>query len=127
MGLEEGIRKRGFRKWYERELIQSHAHLVLTFICAIGLMASFELHDRRAPWSEQLFNAGAVLLLAAVGAWALRRYLYLLSHAETIANQAVCPKCQTYARLKLVPHQHNNHERVQVRCNKCEHEWSILE
>ena len=42
MKLAEGIRKHGFRKWYERELLQSHAHLVLTFLCAIGLFAAFE-------------------------------------------------------------------------------------
>lgn len=126
MGLEEGIRKRGFRKWYERELIQSHAHLVLTFVCAVGLMASFELHDRAAPWAEQLWNGSAIVLLSLVGLWSLRRYLYLLQHAEAVAHQAVCPECQTYARFKLVPHQHTR-EQVQVRCGKCEHEWGIFE
>jgi hypothetical protein len=29
MKLAEGIRKHGFRKWYERELLQSHAHMLL--------------------------------------------------------------------------------------------------
>ena len=99
MGLEEGIRKRGFRKWYERELVQSHAHLVLTFVCAVGLMASFELHDRLAPWSVQLWNAGAIVLLALVGLWSLRRYLYLLMHAEEMANQANCGQCKAYGLL----------------------------
>ena len=37
MKLADGIRKHGFRKWYERELLQSHAHLVLTFLCAMGI------------------------------------------------------------------------------------------
>jgi hypothetical protein len=36
MKLAEGIRRHGFRKWYERELLQSHAHLVLCFLCVIG-------------------------------------------------------------------------------------------
>jgi predicted Zn finger-like uncharacterized protein len=128
MGLEDGIRKRGFRKWYERELVRSHAHLVLTFVCAVGLMASFELHDRMAPWAVPLWNAAAIVLLALVGLWSLRRYLYLLQHAEAVANQAVCPRCQTYARFKLVPHPlPHTHEQVQVRCGKCEHEWGIFE
>ena len=42
MRLAEGIRKHGFRKWYERELMQSHAHLALTFICMVGVFAAFE-------------------------------------------------------------------------------------
>ena len=29
MKIAQTIRQAGFRKWYERELIQSHAHLVL--------------------------------------------------------------------------------------------------
>jgi hypothetical protein len=37
--LADGIRKHGFRKWYERELLQSHAHLVLTFLSVLGLFA----------------------------------------------------------------------------------------
>ena len=46
MKLAEGIRKHGFRKWYERELLQSHAHLLLTFLCMIGLFAAFEALGR---------------------------------------------------------------------------------
>jgi hypothetical protein len=30
--LYDGIRKVGFRKWYERELLSSHAHMVLAFL-----------------------------------------------------------------------------------------------
>ena len=124
MGLAEGIRKRGFRKWYERELIQSHAHLVLTCFCAIGLLAAFEVHSRSAPWSDQLTDAGAIVLFAFVGGWALRRYLYLLTHAEAVANQAVCPQCQTYARFS-VTEDDRVHQLLTVRCRKCEHEWAI--
>jgi hypothetical protein len=34
--------------------------------------------------------------------WALRRYLYLLSHAEATASQADCPACGAYGRLELL-------------------------
>ena len=37
MRLANGIRQFGFRKWYERELTQSHVHLFLLLLCAIGL------------------------------------------------------------------------------------------
>ena len=36
--LAEGIRRVGFRKWYERELLSSHAHMLLAFLCVIALM-----------------------------------------------------------------------------------------
>lgn len=124
MNLPDGIRKHGFRKWYERELLQGHAHLVLTFLCSIGIFASFEVYERRAPLADQLTDIGAVLLFTAVGIWALRRYLYLLGHAEATANQAECPQCKTYARFVLVGEDRRQHE-VQVQCKKCEHRWPI--
>lgn len=124
MNLPDGIRKHGFRKWYERELLQGHAHLVLTFLCSIGIFASFEVYERRAPLADQLTDVGAVLLFTAVGLWALRRYLYLLAHAEATANQAECPQCGTYARFVLVDEDRAQHA-VQVQCKQCEHRWPI--
>ncbi|MDH5540810.1 MAG: hypothetical protein OEY03_15515 [Rhizobacter sp.] len=124
MDLPDGIRKFGFRKWYQRELMQSHAHLVLLFLCAIGLLATFEVFNRSAPWTEQAFDVGALLLLVAVGVWSLRRYLFLLIHAEQVANQAVCERCKTYGRLNLLKESRTGHQ-VTVRCKKCENEWPI--
>jgi hypothetical protein len=124
MQLADGIRKHGFRKWYERELLHSHAHLLLLSLCAIGLLASAEAYDRRAPLAEQAADVFAVLLLAAVGLWSLRRYLYLLMHAEQIASQAVCAQCKTYGRFSLAAVQ-GAHEYVTVCCRKCRHEWRI--
>ncbi|RZU02068.1 MJ0042-type zinc finger domain-containing protein [Rivibacter subsaxonicus] len=124
--LADGIRKHGFRKWYERELIASHAHLVLTFFCTIGLFAAFEVFDRQSPAFDQLSNVAAVLLCAVIGIWALRRYLYLLTHAEATANQAVCPVCKTYARFDVAAEQNPRNAGVlNVRCRKCTHRWPI--
>jgi predicted Zn finger-like uncharacterized protein len=124
MKLADGIRKHGFRKWYERELLQCHAHLLLTFLCAIGLFAAFEGLSRFPRVSDQLLNLVAVACTTVIGIWALRRYLFLLLHAETMAHQAECPRCQTYARFTLV-HEDGSHEEVDVQCKKCEHRWHI--
>ena len=124
MRLAEGIRKHGFRKWYERELLQSHAHLTLTFLCAIGVFGAIEAAMRFRSWGDQLVNAAAVLLCTGVGVWALRRYLYLLAHAEAVANQADCPACKTYGRMELVQSDASG-EQVQVRCRQCSHHWRI--
>lgn len=124
MRLADGIRKHGFRKWYERELTQSHVRLFLLLLCTIGLLSSFELFSRKEPLADQFDNIVALLLCAGIGIWALRRYLYLLMHAEAIASQAVCPACESYGRLQLVQDDERN-ERVKVKCRGCAHEWHI--
>ncbi len=124
--LADGIRKHGFRKWYERELISSHAHLVLTVLATLGLLGSFEVFDRGASVGDQLVTVASVLACSAIGLWALRRYLYLLAHAEAVANQAVCPQCATYARLELTAEQPAA-DAVRVRCRHCEHRWSLTD
>lgn len=124
MKLAEGIKKHGFRKWYERELLQGHAHLVLLIFCVIGLLAAFEAAWRFRGWQDQLMDLAAGVICAATGLWALRRYLGLLAAAEIAANQADCPQCQTYGRLELLKSDaEGNH--VGVRCRKCSHEWDI--
>lgn len=124
MKLAEGIVKHGFRKWYERELLQSHAHLVLTFLCTIGLLAAFEAAWRFRGPQDQWTDLVAGLLCASIGLWALRRYLHLLTRAEFAANQAQCPACETYGRLELVQSDATGNE-VLVRCKKCKHQWGI--
>ncbi|MCA3250247.1 MAG: hypothetical protein O9339_10845 [Rubrivivax sp.] len=124
MKLAEGIRRHGFRKWYERELLQSHAHLALTFLCLIGVFAAFEGITRFRSLADQAGDVAALLLCAATGLWALRRYLFLLSHAEAVANQADCPQCEAYGRLELLQSDADG-QSVQVRCRRCQHVWRI--
>jgi hypothetical protein len=126
MQLSDGIRRHGFRKWYERELLQSHAHLALTFLCAVGLFAAIEAAMHFTSWSDRVIDALAILACAAIGVWALRRYLFLLMHAEHVANQADCPHCGTYARFTLVEvASASGVLSVTVRCRECAHQWSI--
>jgi len=122
--LIDGLRRHGFRKWYERELLQSHAHLALTFLCAVGLLAAFEAAAIFTSWSDRMIDALAILACGSIGYWAMRRYLYLLMHAENVAHQADCPQCGVYARFKLVEGAAAAHG-VLVRCRDCAHQWSI--
>ena len=66
--LAAGIRKLGFRKWYERELLRSHAHMALTFVCMIGVLAAFEAASRYKGWLDQLIDGIAILACGAGGA-----------------------------------------------------------
>ncbi len=121
--LYDGIRTVGFRKWYERELLSSHAHMVLAFLSLIGLMAAFEAFSG-GNLADKLFDAVAIVACAGVGIWALRRYLYLLMNAEVIANQANCPQCKVYGLFTALS-EDKMHGHTQVRCRKCAHEWQI--
>lgn len=124
MQLIDGIRRHGFRKWYERELLQSHAMLALTFLCAVGLFGAFEAAQQFTGWEDRVLDALAILASGGIGVWALRRYLHLLMHAENVAHQADCPRCGVYARFTLVETQARAGG-VTVRCRECAHQWSI--
>lgn len=126
MKLADGIRKHGFRTWYERQLLQSHAHLALTFCCLVGVFAAFEASSKFHSLADQITDVAAVLVSAGIGLWALRRYLFLLSHAEAVAHQADCPQCGTYGRLELLSAAGAGAcDAVTVRCRKCGHAWHI--
>ena len=49
MELADDIRKRGFKKWYERQLIESHAYLVTCFLCMILVTALMEQSASARP------------------------------------------------------------------------------
>jgi ABC-type nickel/cobalt efflux system permease component RcnA len=121
--LATSIQKVGFRKWYERELLASHAHMVLAFLCIIGMMAAFEAF-KGGTLADKLFDAAAILVCIGVGLWALRRYLALLMNAENIANQANCQHCTAYGMFTLLSEDHSP-QKTHVRCRKCAHEWII--
>jgi predicted Zn finger-like uncharacterized protein len=119
----DGIRRVGFRKWYERELLSSHAHMILAVLSFVAMAASFEAFSG-ASTSEKLMNVLFVIVTCGIGLWALRRYLFLLMRAEEVASQARCGDCGEYGRFRVVAEDHS-HQETQVRCSKCEHLWTI--
>lgn len=121
--MAEGVGKVGFRKWYERELLSSHAHMILAVLCTIGLIGSMEAL-RGATMAEKLMDVLFVVICAVVGLWALRRYLYLLLRAEEVANQANCAGCGEYGRFTVV-HDNRARNETEVCCRRCAHRWTI--
>lgn len=100
--LAEAIRARGFRKWYEGRLVESHLHLVTAFLCLIAVLGAIE---QGGPYNS--FANGAWLLAVTVGlgalcAWSVRRYLTILQLAEFLGNRSHCPSCKAYARFKIL-------------------------
>ncbi len=122
-GLAEGVRRFGFRKWYERELLSSHAHLVLVVLCTIAMIGTMEAFASGSQ-DEKILDVVLLIISGALGLWALRRYLYLLMHAEEVANQASCPACGTYARFELM-RENRLTQQIEVRCRQCARHWEI--
>jgi hypothetical protein len=126
MNAARTIRRLGFRKWYERELLQSHMHLVLLLLSTLGLLGSAEAYSLRLSIGSQLGVLACALASAVIGVWALRRYLYLLAHAEFVADQAVCRGCDTYAKWEVEESAEDpGGARLRVRCRRCGHRWLI--
>jgi hypothetical protein len=135
MGLSEGIRKIGFRRWYERQLIESHIYLVTGFLCMVVVLACFEGFSLRMPGWETLMRLVVMMVGGAIGWWTLLRYLAVLTFAEHAAEHSVCGKCGTYRGIELSstatrPAGTREDEKaglqsVGVRCRKCGNEWVI--
>lgn len=137
MELAEGIRKIGFARWYERQLMEAHLYLVTTFLCLILLTACLEGFSSRAPGLEPVIRLIGICAGCCVGVWAVRRYGAILGVAESAAGQSVCKKCASYGRLEVIgagllaPRLRGEigpgraESPVAVRCRKCGHEWMI--
>ena len=136
MELAEGIRKLGFRRWYERQLIEGHFYLISGFMCMIMVAASVEELNFRTPTWETVLRFGAMLGGVVVCLWTVRRYFTMLGIAEYAAERSVCEKCATYHGLDLSSVRVSRAEMqeeagegvlpaVGVRCRKCGHEWTI--
>jgi len=122
MDIAGRIRRRGFRGWYQAELLRSHGHLLLLLACALALAAGIEVMVRHIG-GQRLLVAGCLLVAGGIGAWALRRYLFLLMRAEHIAHQAVCGSCKAYGRWQV--ERELGDTRIEVCCRACGHRWPI--
>ena len=132
MSPADGISKLGFRRWYERQLIESHAYLVTGFLCLILIAASFEGLTLREASMQSLTTLATMFVAGAIGLAALKRYIDVLARAEHIAEHSMCPSCSAQGRLQIVG---SGMERessedasgswMRVQCRKCGHQWMI--
>ncbi len=129
MSAATRIRKLGFRRWYERQLIEAHASLVTAFLTAIVIIVCLD----QFHWREGGVKPLAMLVLMVAGIAlcqkTLTAYFKTLFHAEHFASQAVCGKCKTYGALEVqscaAPGTAERDDWLTVRCRKCGHGWTI--
>ena len=115
------IGRLGFKRWYERRLIEAHAWLLTALLCAIYVEASLDGIGVKGHALVWLGTAAGMFVGGLIVWHSLRRYFAILTEAERFAGQSTCTACKTYARFEVL------HERpkMTVRCRKCGHEWSI--
>lgn len=132
MDIAEGIRKFGFRRWYERQLIESHVYLVTGILSLILVLACLEEFSVSASgWRITLMLA----LMVAGGmlcVWSMARYHVMLGHAQHAAEHSVCAQCGSRGALEVVKSSAVHDEFASraeawlgVRCRNCGHEWMM--
>jgi len=135
MNIADEIARRGFRRWYERQLIEAHAYLVTAFLALILLLSGLEALDvlRGSPaFYVVLIVAAAAAGTLMVVAW--RRFITLLERAELFASGAACARCGAWGRFEVTgaeaaredePVEAGRPHWVCVKCRKCGHEWRL--
>ena len=96
------IRKLGFRRWYERQLIDCHLALVTCFLSALVMAACLEGVNLLELNGRALSMLMVVFVAGIVGWLAWRRYITVLERAERYGQRSTCPECLTYARFEIV-------------------------
>ncbi len=119
----DSMRRLGFRRWYERQLVDGFACMVTAVLCAILILvcveaANFLAPNARLAWLLVIcFVAGAAMITT------LRRFLTVLARAERYGVHSHCSACGAYARFELLAEEPAGV--LRVRCRQCRHEWCL--
>ena len=127
----EGIHRHGFRRWYERQLIEGHAYFVTCFLSMLVVAVCLEQIDWRHPLGE-LASIGYIFGGTLLCVVSLRRYSRILVRAESLGGQSTCAQCSTYGALQVIGSggpgpaaEPGDSGWIGVKCNKCGHEWRM--
>jgi hypothetical protein len=115
------IGKLGFKRWYERQLIEGHAWLITCVLCGLAIAASLEEMSFRESAFKAVLILGFVFAAALLCWYALQRYRVIMDEAERMGELSICGSCRAYAAFKVI----GEYPKMNVRCKKCSHEWTI--
>lgn len=131
------IRKLGFRRWYERTLVEAHAHLVTCLLGTILAFAGMEMVLSHVGPARGLVGVG----VGAIGVWltlfGISHYARLLTLAQRLGSRATCSNCGTHGAFTLlaggpeaasantpVPESDDNIW-LKVKCRSCGNIWTL--
>jgi len=124
----DGIRRYGFRKWYERQLVESHLFLVTALLALVAMASGLELLSIRETASDAAFAAAVVVAGAGLAWFSWRRYAALMMLAEHVGHQAQCPGCRRQGFRALPPDESaapGRPDALLACCRGCGHRWPI--
>jgi len=96
------IRRLGFRKWHERQLIDSHLSLTTCFLCVIVIAACAEGLSFREFGARSASLLAVVIAAILLGWYSWRRYITVLERAERYGERSNCPACKSYGRFEVL-------------------------
>jgi hypothetical protein len=134
-GPADAIRRLGFKKWYERQLIESHVYLVTCILCLILAVTLLEGFSFRAPGLQPLVGLALIGGGGWVGLFSLRRYGAIMTAAERLSQRSTCGGCGAYATFDILDAGGSDAQSpagdatsttwLRVRCRKCGHGWTM--
>jgi hypothetical protein len=102
MDIVARIRRQGFRKWYERQLVDCHLAFVTCFLAGIVVASCLSALQLRGPaWVSAALLATA-FVAGALCWYSWRRYITVLERAEAYGSRSTCPTCKAYSRFEIV-------------------------
>jgi hypothetical protein len=116
----EGIAKLGFRRWYERQLIEGHAWFVTCVLSLLAIFAVLEEISFRGPLAKVLGYGALAFLAGVLAIYALQKYRLIMAEAERYGEHSTCARCGAYARFTLL-------SGATVQCRKCANRWSLTD
>ncbi|GAA4412327.1 hypothetical protein [Quisquiliibacterium transsilvanicum] len=124
VALLRAIARLGFRRWYERRLIEAHAWLAACFLSMVIVAAGVELLRLRGSAAELILDASLVAAGALLAWFAWRRYATGMYLAAMLGEQAVCPGCERFG-FRCDPLQPPDGRALAVHCARCGRHWQV--
>ncbi|MGH8727479.1 MAG: hypothetical protein ACREV9_04845 [Burkholderiales bacterium] len=133
MEIAAKIREIGFKRWYERQLIESHAYLVTCFLSMIAVAVTLEVDSLMRLGFETLVRLGVAFggIALCIGTW--KQYSKRMLLADILGESATCGNCKRYASFNVIgsgthlPADEGHKFWMRVKCRKCNHEWTMGE
>lgn len=122
MHLSNAIKRLGYRKWYERQLTESHLNLVTAFLALIAAGGCLEQMSGPLSLSDKLIDVAGLVACAAFMVWSIRRYFFSLTYAQAVDAHAECPQCKAYGKFTV---ESGDAHYAAVVCRKCGTRWRL--